>query len=463
MSTFDIIVLGAGPGGYVAAIRAAQLGMKVAVVEREALGGICLNWGCIPTKALLKSAQVYHYLLEAENYGLQTKKIHIDFEKIIARSRNVAETMSKGVKFLMKKNNITIIEGYGKVKPGKRIEVTDNKGNIQEYKASHIIIATGGRSKPLASLSQDGKTIFDYKKAMTLKELPSSMIIVGAGAIGCEFAYFYQSMGVSVTLIEFFNRIVPNEDEDVSQTLKKSFTKMGMKILTTSRVVTSKIQDKKATLIVSTPEGEIELNSDVVLSAAGVVANIDNIGLEYSGIEVVNGKIKTDSFYRTNVEGFYAIGDVTTGPALAHVASAEGIACIEKIAGLHAVPLRYDNIPACTYTQPEIASVGFTEAKAKEAGYDILVGKFPFTASGKAQASGHTEGFVKMIYDKKYGELLGAHMIGSNVTELISEVVVARNLESTGKEILHSIHPHPTMSEAIMEATAAAYGEAIHI
>ncbi len=463
MSTFDIIVLGAGPGGYVAAIRAAQLGMKVAVVEKEALGGICLNWGCIPTKTLLKSAQVYHYLLEAENYGLQAKKIQIDFEKIISRSRNVAETMSKGVKFLMKKNNITIIEGYGKVKPGKRIEVTDSKGNIQEYKASHIIIATGGRSKPLGSLPQDGKIIFDYKKAMTLKELPSSMIIVGAGAIGCEFAYFYQSIGVNVTLIEFFNRIVPNEDEEVSQALRKSFTKMGMKILTTSRVVTSKIQEKKAILIVSTPEGEIQLSSDAVLSAAGVVANIDNIGLEYTGIETVNGKIKTDSFYRTNVEGFYAIGDVTTGPALAHVASAEGIACVEKIAGLHAVALRYDNIPACTYTQPEIASVGFTETKAKEAGYDILVGKFPFTASGKAQASGHAEGFVKMIYDKKYGELLGAHMIGSNVTELISEVVVARNLESTGKEILHSVHPHPTMSEAIMEATAAAYGEAIHI
>lgn len=463
MSTFDIIILGAGPGGYVAAIRAAQLGMNVAIIEKEALGGICLNWGCIPTKALLKSAQVYHYLQEAETYGLQAKKIQIDFEKIISRSRNVAETMSKGVKFLMKKNKITIIEGYGKTKPGKRIEVTDNKGNIQEYKASHIIIATGGRSKTLGSLPQDGKVIFDYKKAMILKELPSSMVIVGAGAIGCEFAYFYQSMGVQVTLIEFFNRIVPNEDEEVSQALHKSFTKNGMKILTTSRVVTSKIQDKKATLIVSTPQGEIQLSSEAVLSAAGVVANIDNIGLEYTGIEVSNGKIKTDQFYRTNIEGFYAIGDVTTGPALAHVASAEGILCVEKIAGLSPQPIKYDNIPACTYTFPEVASVGLTETKAKEAGYDILVGKFPFSASGKAQASGHTDGFVKMIYDKKYGELLGAHMIGSNVTELISEIVVARNLESTGKEILHSIHPHPTMSEAIMEATAAAYGEAIHL
>lgn len=463
MSTFDIIVLGSGPGGYVAAIRAAQLGFNVAIVEKEALGGICLNWGCIPTKALLKSAQVYHYLQEAENYGVQCQSLQIDFEKIIDRSRNVAETMSKGIRFLMKKNNISVIEGYGKVKPGKRIEVTDNEGKILEYKAAHIIIATGGRAKLLPSLSQDGKIIFDYKKAMTLKELPSSLIIVGAGAIGCEFAYFYQSLGVQVTLIEFFNRIVPNEDEEVSHALQKSFTKSGMKILTTSRVVTSKIQDDKAILLVSTPQGEVQLTSEAVLSAAGVVANIDNIGLEYTGIEISNGKIRTDKYYRTNVEGYYAIGDVTSGPALAHVASAEGIVCVEKIAGLSPVPVRYDNIPGCTYTQPEIASAGLTEAKAKEAGYDILVGKFPFSASGKAQASGQPEGFVKMIYDKKYGELLGAHMIGANVTEMIAEIVVARNLETTGKEILHSIHPHPTMSEAIMEATAAAYGEAIHL
>lgn len=463
MSTFDIIILGSGPGGYVAAIRAAQLGMQVAIIEKEVLGGICLNWGCIPTKALLKSAQVYHYLLEAENFGLKAKKLELNFESIIQRSRNVAETMSKGVKFLMKKNKITVIEGYGKVKPGKTIEVTDSKGEIKDYKAPHIIIATGGRAKTLGALTQDNKIIFDYKKAMTLKNLPESMIIVGAGAIGCEFAYFYQSMGVKVTLIEYFNRIVPNEDEEISQALLKSFTKMGMKILTTSRVMTSRIQDKKASLIVSTPDGEIEIISDTVLSAAGVVANIDNIGLEYTGIELENGKIKTNEFYQTNIDGFYAIGDVTKGPALAHVASAEGIVCVEKIAGLSSHSIRYDNIPACTYTQPEIASVGWTEAKAKEAGFDVLVGKFPFTASGKAQASGQTEGFVKMIYDKKYGELLGAHMIGSNVTEMIAEIVVARNLETTGKDILHSIHPHPTMSEAIMEATAAAYGEALHL
>ncbi len=463
MSTFDIIILGSGPGGYVAAIRAAQLGMQVAIIEKEALGGICLNWGCIPTKALLKSAQVYHYLLEAENFGLKSKKVELDFESIIQRSRNVAETMNKGVKFLMKKNKITVIEGYGKVKPGKTIEVTDSKGDIKEYKSSHIIIATGGRAKKLGALTQDNKIIFDYKKALTLEDLPKSMTIVGAGAIGCEFAYFYQSMGVLVTLIEYFNRIVPNEDEEISQSLQKSFTKMGMKILTTSRVMTSKIQDNKAVLVISTPDGEIEIVSETVLSAAGVVANIDNIGLEYTGIELDNGKIKTDDFYQTNIEGFYAIGDVTKGPALAHVASAEGIVCVEKIAQLSPQPIRYDNIPACTYTQPEIASVGWTESKAKEAGYDIIVGKFPFTASGKAQASGQTEGFVKMIYDKKYGELLGAHMIGANVTELIAEIVVARNLETTGKDILHSIHPHPTMSEAIMEATAAAYSEAIHL
>lgn len=463
MSTFDIIILGSGPGGYVAAIRAAQLGMQVAIIEKEALGGICLNWGCIPTKALLKSAQVYHYLLEAENFGLKAKKLEVNFESIIQRSRNVAETMSKGVKFLMKKNKITVIEGYGKVKPGKTIEVTDSKGEIKEYKALHIIIATGGRAKTLGALTQENKIIFDYKKALTLKNLPESMTIVGAGAIGCEFAYFYQSMGVKVSLIEYFNRIVPNEDEEISQSLHKSFTKMGMKILTTSRVMTSKIQDKKASLIVSTPDGEIEIISETVLSAAGVVANIDNIGLEYTGIELENGKIKTNDFYQTNIEGFYAIGDVTKGPALAHVASAEGIVCVEKIAGLSPQPIRYDNIPSCTYTQPEIASVGWTEAKAKEAGYDVLIGKFPFTASGKAQASGQTDGFVKMIYDKKYGELLGAHMIGANVTEMIAEIVVARNLETTGRDILQSIHPHPTMSEAIMEATAAAYGEAIHL
>lgn len=463
MSALDIIVLGSGPGGYVAAIRAAQLGFKVAIVEKEALGGICLNWGCIPTKALLKSAQVYQYLLNAEHYGLHTKKVQIDFEKIILRSRNVAETMSKGVKFLMKKNNITVIEGYGKVKPGKRIEVTNNKGEIQEYKAAHIIIATGGKSKELPTLPQDGKIIFDYKKAMTLKELPESLVIVGAGAIGCEFAYFYQSLGVQVTLIEFFNRIVPNEDEEISKALHKSFTNMGMKILTTSRVMSSKIHDKKAHLFVSTPDGEIQITSEKVLSAAGVVANIDNIGLDYTGIQTEHGKIKTNEYYKTNIDGFYAIGDVTKGPALAHVASAEGIVCVEAIAGLAPHPIRYDNIPGCTYTQPEIASVGLTESQAKEKGYELSVGKFPFSASGKAQASGAPEGFVKIIYDKKYGELLGAHMIGANVTELISEIVVAKNLETTGKEILHSIHPHPTMSEAIMEATAAAFGEAIHL
>ncbi|MCO5231114.1 MAG: dihydrolipoyl dehydrogenase [Chitinophagales bacterium] len=463
MSAFDILVLGSGPGGYVAAIRAAQLGKKVALIEKDALGGVCLNWGCIPTKALLKSAQVYQYLLEAEKYGLNAKKIEIDFVKIVERSRNVAETMSKGIKYLMQKNKITVIEGYGKIKPGRRVEVTDDNGEISEYKAEHIIIATGGRSKPLTSLPQDGQLIFDYKRALSLDSLPKSLVIVGAGAIGCEFAYFYQSLGVQVTLIEYFNKIVPNEDVEVSQLLEKLYSKMGMRVLTSSRVITSRVEDKKPVLLISTANGEEEIETDVVLSAAGVVANIDNIGIEYTGIELINGKIKTDAYYRTNVEGFYAIGDVTTGQSLAHVASAEAIVCVENIAGHRVVPINYNNIPACTYSFPEIASVGYTEQKAKELGYEILVGKFPFSASGKAQAAGHSDGFVKVIIDKKYGEILGAHMIGANVTEMISEVVLARHIESTGRDLLHTIHPHPTMSEAIMEATAAAYGEVIHL
>lgn len=463
MSVFDIIILGSGPGGYVAAIRAAQLGMKVAIVEQDALGGVCLNWGCIPTKTLLKSAQVYQYLKEADKYGIQAGKLDFDFEKIISRSRSVADTMNKGIHFLMKKNEITVIEGYGKVKPGKRLEVTSKDGKINMYKSSHLIIATGGRSKSIPSLKQDGEIIFDYKKALTLTQIPQSMIIVGAGAIGCEFAYFYQSLGVQVTLIEFFNRILPNEDEEVSGALHQSFSNLGIKILTTSRVMASQVYEKEATLIVSTPEGEIKLKSHAVLSAVGIVANIDNIGLEYTGVEIEEGKIKTDEYYRTNVDGVYAIGDVTKGPALAHVASSEGIICVEKIAQLQPTPIDYNNIPSCTYTQPEIASVGLTEERSKELGYDTLVGKFPFTASGKAKASGHSEGFVKIIFDKKYGELLGAHMIGNNVTEIISEVVLAKNLETTAEEILNSIHPHPTMSEAIMEATASAYRKVIHL
>jgi len=463
MSAFDLIVLGSGPGGYVAAIRGAQLGMKVAIVEKEALGGVCLNWGCIPTKALLKSAQVYDYLREAESYGLVAKKTGVEFPKVIRRSREVADSMSKGVQFLMRKNNITVIEGYGKVKPGKRIEVTDKQGSIREYKGQHIIIATGSRAKHLQSLSNDDQRIFDYRRAMNLETLPASMVIVGAGAIGCEFAYFYNAMGVEVTLIEFFNRIVPNEDEEVSRALEKSFVKAGIKVLCTSRVIMSKAHKDGVKLIISTPKGEEKIEAETVLSAAGIVPNTENIGLEYTGILTENGKVKVDEFYRTSTEGFYAIGDLVNGPALAHVASAEGILCVEKIAGHHPEPLDYGNIPSCIYTQPEIASVGLTEQKAKEAGYDILVGKFPFSASGKARAEGTSEGFVKVIFDKKYGELLGAHMIGANVTEMIAEIVVARKLETTGHQLLKAVHPHPTMSEAIMEATAAAYGEVIHL
>jgi dihydrolipoamide dehydrogenase len=463
MTQFDLLVLGSGPAGYVAAIRASQLGMKVAVVEKESLGGVCLNWGCIPTKALLKSAQVLEYLLHAADYGIKVQHASADFKVVIQRSRNVADSMSKGVQFLMKKNNIEVIYGYGKVKPGKRIEVTDEKGGIREYKAQHIIIATGSRARQLQNLPNDNERIFDYRKAMTLAEKPQSIIVVGAGAIGCEFATFYNAMGAKVTLVEFMNRIVPNEDEDVSKALEKHLVKSGIQVLTTSRVVMGKSGTDGVKVVVSTPKGEEKLEADVVLSAAGITSNIENIGMEYSGILTENGKIKVDEFYRTSQEGYYAIGDIVKGPALAHVGSAEGIICVEKIAGHHPEPLDYNNLPACTYTSPEIASVGLTEANAKAAGYEVLVGKFPFTASGKAKASGHSEGFVKMIFDKKYGEILGAHMIGANVTEMIAEIVVARKLESTGHQILKSVHPHPTMSEAVMEATAAAYGEVIHL
>jgi dihydrolipoamide dehydrogenase len=460
---FDLIVLGSGPAGYVAAIRASQLGMKVAIIEKESLGGVCLNWGCIPTKALLKSAQVMEYIKHAKDYGITVRESVVDFNAVIKRSRNVAEGMSKGVQFLMKKNNIEVIYGYGKVKPGKRVEVTDDKGSIKEYKAQHIIIATGSRAKQLQNLPNDNERIFDYRKAMTLDFQPKSIAIVGAGAIGCEFAWFYHAMGTEVTLLEFMNRIVPNEDEEISKLLEKQFSRAGIKVLTTSRVVLAKSAKEGVKLVVSTPKGEEKLEADVVLSAAGITSNIENIGLEYSGIITENGKIKVDEYYRTTQEGYYAIGDIVKGPALAHVGSAEGIICVEKIAGHHPEPLDYNNLPACTYTTPEIASVGYTEAKAREAGYDVLVGKFPFTASGKAKAAGHSEGLVKMVIDKRYGEVLGAHMIGANVTELIAEIVVARKLETTGHQIMRAVHPHPTMSEAIMEATAAAYGEVIHL
>jgi dihydrolipoamide dehydrogenase len=463
MSNFDLIVIGSGPGGYVAAIRASQLGMKVAVIEKESLGGICLNWGCIPTKALLKSAQVFDYLNHAKDYGIEVADVYANFSDVIQRSRNVAEGMSKGVQFLMKKNNIEVMYGYGKVLPGKRVEVTQNEGGIKILKANNVLLATGGRAKQLFSLPIDGKKIIDYRKAMVLPALPKTMVIVGAGAIGVEFAYFYQTMGTQVTLIEFFDTILPVEDKEVGKALEKIYTKKGMTILTSTKVLTSKIENDKVHLLVNTQKGEQVIEADVVLSAAGVVANIENIGLELCGIQSENDKVKVNAFYQTNVEGVYAIGDIVKGQALAHVASAEGIIAAEHMAGHHPQPLDYDNIPGCTYCSPEVASVGITEQKAKEKGLDILVGKFPFTASGKAKAAGKSDGFVKLIIDKKYGEVLGAHFIGENVTEMIAEIIVARKLETTGMQILKSVHPHPTMSEAIMEAAAAAYGEVIHL
>lgn len=463
MNNFDLIVIGSGPGGYVAAIRASQLGMKVAVIEKENLGGICLNWGCIPTKALLKSAQVFDYLNHANEYGIEVAEPKANFTEVVKRSRNVAEGMSKGVQFLMKKNNIEVIYGYGKILPGKRVEVTLAEGGIKIYKATNVLLATGGRAKQLFSLPIDGVKIIDYRKAMVLPELPKKMVIVGAGAIGVEFAYFFQTMGSNVTLIEFFDTILPVEDKEVGKTLEKIYTKKGMTILTSSKVLSSKIDNDTIQLLVNTPKGEQVIEADIVLSAAGVVANIENIGLELCGIQTENDKVKVNAYYQTNVEGVYAIGDIVKGQALAHVASAEGIIAVEHMANHHPQPLDYDNIPGCTYCSPEVASVGITEHKAKEKGLDILVGKFPFSASGKAKAAGKSDGFVKLIIDKKYGEVLGAHFIGENVTEMIAEIIVARKLETTGMQILKSVHPHPTMSEAIMEAAAAAYGEVIHL
>lgn len=460
---YDIIVLGSGPGGYVTAIRASQLGFKVAVIEKENLGGICLNWGCIPTKALLKSAQVFDYLKHASDYGLTVKEFDKDFNAVIARSRSVADGMSKGVQFLMKKNKIDVIDGFGKVKPGKKVAVTAADGKVTEYSADHIIIATGARSRELPNLPQDGVKVIGYRQAMTLPSQPKKMIVVGSGAIGVEFAHFYNAMGTEVTIVEFMPNVVPVEDEDISKQFERSLKKSGINVMTNSSVEKIDTSGNGVKAFVKTAKGEEILEADILLSAVGIKTNIENIGLEETGIKTDRDKILVNEFYQTNVAGYYAIGDVTPGQALAHVASAEGILCVEKIAGLHVEPLDYGNIPGCTYATPEIASVGLTEKAAKEKGYELKIGKFPFTASGKAKAAGTPDGFVKVIFDAKYGEWLGCHMIGAGVTDMIAEAVVARKLETTGHEILKAVHPHPTMSEAVMEAVADAYGEVIHL
>ncbi|MBT6746707.1 MAG: dihydrolipoyl dehydrogenase [Flavobacteriales bacterium] len=460
--SYDVVVVGSGPGGYVAAIRASQLGLKTAIIERENLGGICLNWGCIPTKALLKSAQVFEYLNHASDYGITVKGGEADFPAVVKRSRDVADGMSKGIQFLMKKNKIDVITGSGVLKAAGKVEVTD-KGKTQMVEGKNIILATGARSRALPNLPQDGKKIIGYREALTLPKLPKKMVIVGSGAIGSEFAYFYQTMGCEVTLVEYMPNIVPVEDEDVSKQLGRSFKKMGMKVMTGTEVTNVDIKGAGCKVTVKTKKGDEVINCDIVLSAVGIVANIEGIGLEEVGVATDKGKILVNDHYQTNIPGVCAIGDCVPGQALAHVASAEGIICVEKIAGQNPETLDYGNIPGCTYCSPEVSSVGMTEKAAKEAGHDIKVGKFPFSASGKASAAGAKDGFVKLIFDAKYGEVLGAHMIGYNVTEMIAEIVAVRKLETTGHELIKTVHPHPTMSEAVMEAAAAAYGEVIHM
>ena len=462
-SKYDLIVIGSGPGGYVAAIRASQLGMKVGVVERSELGGICLNWGCIPTKALLKSAQVFEYINHAADYGVEVKGAKADFAGMVKRSREVADGMSKGIQFLFKKNKIDHIAGHGILKKGKKVDVKDENGKVTTYDADHIILATGGRSRELPSLPIDGEKIIGYREAMVLPKQPKKMVVVGSGAIGVEFAYFYKSLGTEVTVVEFMDRIVPVEDEEVSKQLARTFKKSGMSIMTNSEVTKVDTKGAGCKVTVKTKKGEEVIPCDIVLSAVGVATNIENMGLEDVGVKTEKGKVLVDDYYKTNIDGVYAIGDIVKGQALAHVASAEGILCVEKIKGMHVEPIDYNNIPGCTYCSPEVASVGYTEKAAKEAGYEIKVGKFPFSASGKAKAAGASDGFVKVIFDAKYGEWLGAHMIGNNVTEMIAEAVAARKLETTGHDIIKTVHPHPTMSEAVMEAAAAAYDEVIHL
>ena len=460
---YDLIVIGSGPGGYVAAIRASQLGLKTAIIEKESLGGICLNWGCIPTKALLKSAQVFEYLNHAADYGINVNGGEVNFEGIIKRSRGVADGMSKGVQFLMKKNKIDVINGFGKIKSKGIVEVKTNSGATQEVTGTNIIIATGGRSRELPNIKQDARKVIGYRQAMILPKQPKTMIVVGSGAIGIEFAYFYNAIGTSVTVVEYLDNIVPLEDEEVSKQLARLLKKTGINIMTGANVESVDTSGEGCKVSVKTANGIEVLEAEIVLSAVGISTNLEGIGLEEVGVKTDKGKVLVDDFYKTNIEGIFAIGDIVKGQALAHVASAEGIICVEKIAGHHPEPLNYNNIPGCTYCAPEIASVGYTEKAAREAGYELKIGKFPFSASGKASAAGAKDGFVKLIFDAKYGEILGAHMLGHNVTEMIAEIVTARKLEATGHEIIKSVHPHPTMSEAVMEAAAEAYGECIHL
>lgn len=462
---FDVCVIGSGPGGYVAAIRASQLGFKTAIIEKRDLGGVCLNIGCIPTKALLKTAEVMDYINHAKDYGITVKDVDHDFPKVIKRSRNVANKMSKGVQFLMKANKVEVIKGHGKFNKNKELEVLDENGKKSEtVKADKFIIATGARARELPNLEFDGKKVINYETAMKLESQPKRMLVVGAGAIGIEFAYFYHSLGTEVTIVELQDTLVPIEDKEVGKELEKIYKKSGMNIYTKSSVEKVDKKGKTVKATVKTPKGEETIETDVVLSAVGVVGNVEDLGLDEAGVKYDNGSIEVDrSTYQTSVDGIYAIGDVTGAPWLAHKASHEGIVCVENLAGVDAHPINYENIPGCTYCQPQIASVGYTEQGAKDAGYKVKVGKFPFSANGKATGSGHTEGFVKVIFDEKYGEWLGCHMIGADVTEMIAEAVVARDLETTGHEIINAVHPHPTISECIMEAAAEAYGEGVHL
>lgn len=461
---YDLIVIGSGPGGYVAAIRGAQLGMSVAVVERAELGGVCLNWGCIPTKSLLKSAQVLEYAQHAEAYGIKIEKAEPDFDAMIARSRGVADKMSKGIQYLFKKNNITVISGTGKLLPGKKVEVSTETGETAIYEAQHIVLATGARSRQLPAIPQDGKRIIGYRQALTLGHKPASLLVVGSGAIGSELAYFYNAIGTKVTLVEFMPTILPLEDEEVSKQVGRSFKKAGIEVLVKSTVESIDTAGELLKINIRNKKGELETyEAEMVLSAVGISPNVENIGLEETGVELEKGRIKVDDYYRTNIEGIYAIGDIVHGPALAHVASAEAICCVEHIAGLNPEPIDYTNIPGCTYTTPEVASVGLSEVKAIESGREIKIGKFPFTASGKASAAGANEGFVKLIFDAQDNTLLGAHLVGANVTEMIAELVLARKKGVTGHDLITTVHPHPTMSEAVMEAAAQAYGETIHL